>query len=80
MQQHWVWICFSNQIQLWLPLLNLLDDVSNLEILQANATISCTIRLNEDVYCIRDGGEWIDCPNGAGVNDLVIAIEKLRRT
>jgi Gamma interferon inducible lysosomal thiol reductase (GILT) len=40
------------------------------------ATISCTVRLNEEVYCIHDG-EWKDCPSGSGVNDLVIAIEKL---
>jgi hypothetical protein len=44
------------------------------------ATISCTIRLDEQVYCIRDGGKWQDCPNGAGVNDLIVAIEKLRRS
>lgn len=44
---------------------------------QANVTKSCTIRLNNEIYCIRDDGEWSDCPNGPGVNDLVIAIEKL---
>lgn len=38
---------------------------------------SCTVRLDEQIYCIRDDGEWKDCPNGAGVNDLVIAVEKL---
>ncbi|KND93122.1 hypothetical protein TOPH_02311 [Tolypocladium ophioglossoides CBS 100239] len=43
----------------------------------AGVTISCTIRLDNEIYCIRDGGEWIDCPHGSGVNDLVIAIEKL---
>lgn len=40
-------------------------------------TKSCTIRLKEQIYCVRDGGEWKDCPSGAGINDLVIAIEKL---
>lgn len=44
---------------------------------QADVTKSCTIRLNNEIYCIRDGGEWVDCPHGSGVNDLVIAIEKL---
>ncbi len=39
-------------------------------------TLSCTVRLDEEVYCIRDGGEWTDCPHGPGINDLVIAIEK----
>lgn len=43
----------------------------------AGVTKSCTVRLNEEIYCIRDGGEWKDCPNGPGVNDLIIAVEKL---
>ena len=46
---------------------------------QAGVTKSCTIRLDNEIYCIRDGGRWIDCPHGPGVNDLVIAIEKLYR-
>lgn len=46
---------------------------------KANVTTSCTIRLNHEIYCVRDDGEWKDCPNGSGVNDLIIAIEKLRR-
>ncbi|EXA47833.1 hypothetical protein FOQG_14160 [Fusarium oxysporum f. sp. raphani 54005] len=45
----------------------------------AGVTKSATIRLDNKIYCIRDGGEWTDCPNGSGVNDLIIAIEKLRR-
>jgi hypothetical protein len=44
---------------------------------ELGVTTSCTIRLNDEVYCIRDGGEWHNCPHGAGVNDLVIAIQKL---
>jgi len=43
----------------------------------AGVTKSCTVRLDEQIYCIRDDGEWVDCPSGAGVNDLVIAVEKL---
>lgn len=46
---------------------------------QAGVTLSCTVRVDEEVYCIRDGGEWTDCPHGPGVNDLVIAIEKRYR-
>jgi hypothetical protein len=44
---------------------------------QAGVTISCTVRLNEEIYCVHDGNKWKDCPKGPGVNDLVIAIEKL---
>lgn len=43
---------------------------------EAGVTKSCTVRLDNEVYCIRDGGEWTDCPSGPGVNDLIIAIEK----
>ena len=50
------------------------------EYLQAGVTKSCTVRVNEEIYCIRYGGKWEDCPNGPGVNDLVIAIEKLYRS
>jgi hypothetical protein len=43
---------------------------------EVGATTSCTVRLNDEVYCVHDG-EWKDCPTGPGVNDLVVAIEKL---
>lgn len=46
----------------------------------AGVTKSCTVRLDEEVYCIRDGGEWKDCPHGPGINDLVVAIEKRYRS
>ncbi|KAG9246564.1 hypothetical protein BJ878DRAFT_533159 [Calycina marina] len=45
--------------------------------IDAGVVTSCTVRLNEEIYCIRDGGEWRDCPHGSGVNDLVLAVEKL---
>lgn len=47
---------------------------------QAGVTKSCTIRLNNSTYCIRDDSQWKDCPSGPGVNDLVLAIEKLYRS
>jgi hypothetical protein len=43
----------------------------------AGVTKSCTVRLDEEIYCIRDDGKWKDCPKGPGVNDLVLAVEKL---
>jgi len=52
----------------------------NANIQQAGVTKSCTVRLNDEIYCVRDDGEWTDCPSGAGVNDLVIAVEKLYRS
>ena len=43
----------------------------------AGVATSCTVRLNDEIYCVRDGGEWTDCPSGPKVDDLVSAIEKL---
>lgn len=43
----------------------------------ANVTTSCTIRLNNEVRCIRDGGEWKDCKGGSSVKDLVRDIKDL---
>ncbi|XDG06774.1 hypothetical protein ABKA04_006389 [Annulohypoxylon sp. FPYF3050] len=40
-------------------------------------TKSCTVRLNDEVYCIRDNGKWSDCNHGPAVNDLIIEVEKL---
>jgi hypothetical protein len=40
-------------------------------------TKSCTIRLADEIRCIRDGGEWSDCDGGSGVEDLVADIESL---
>ena len=42
-------------------------------------TKSCTVRVDNEVYCIRDNGEWTDCPAGPGVHDLIIKVEKLSR-
>lgn len=46
----------------------------------AGVTTSCTIRVDEKIYCVRDDNKWTDCPSGPGVNDLVIAVEKLYRS
>lgn len=42
-------------------------------------TKSCTVRLNNQIYCVRDDGQWQECPGGSSVNDLVMAIERLYR-
>lgn len=39
-------------------------------------TTSCTVRLDEKVWCVRDGGEWKDCVrNGEGSKVSVLAEE-----
>jgi hypothetical protein len=42
-----------------------------------NVTTSCTVRLNNEVRCIRDGGEWTDCENGSEPADLIKEINEL---
>jgi len=38
---------------------------------------SCTIRLADDIRCVRDSGEWKDCEGGSKPNDLVRDIKEL---
>lgn len=41
---------------------------------------SCTVRLDESVWCIRDDGEWKDCvQDGEGSKPQVLADEVQRR-
>jgi len=37
----------------------------------AGVTKSCTVRLNDKVRCVRDGGKWSDCEGGSTAHDLV---------
>lgn len=43
----------------------------------ANVTKSCTIRLNGEVRCVRDGGKWVDCEGGHAAGDLVEDVDAL---
>ena len=45
----------------------------------AGVTKSCTVRVNNKPWCIRDGGEWKDCQGGSDVQSLVAEIERLYR-
>jgi hypothetical protein len=38
---------------------------------RAGVNRSCTIRLNNEIRCIRDGGEWKECDGGSTAEDLV---------
>ena len=38
---------------------------------EAGVTKSCTVRLNGEIRCIRDGGEWTGCDGGSTPQDLV---------
>ncbi|KPI38052.1 uncharacterized protein AB675_1154 [Cyphellophora attinorum] len=43
----------------------------------AGVTFSCTVRLDDEVRCIRDGGQWTNCDGGSKVTDLVADIDEL---
>ncbi|KAL8927358.1 MAG: hypothetical protein Q9172_001437 [Xanthocarpia lactea] len=38
---------------------------------------SCTVRLNNKTWCVRDGGEWKDCPGGSDTKSLVGEVKRL---
>lgn len=42
--------------------------------------ISFQVRLNNEIRCIRDGGEWKDCEDGFTPEDLVRDIDNLYKT
>ena len=43
----------------------------------ANVVKSCTVRVNEQIWCIVDDGKWSGCEGGeASVGDLATDIEK----
>jgi hypothetical protein len=41
------------------------------------AGISCTVRLDDKVRCVYDGGQWKDCVDGHKPEDLIADIERL---
>ena len=43
-----------------------------------NVTKSCTVRVDNKVYCIRDDGEWKDCAAGSDPKTLVDEIFERR--
>uniref|UniRef100_A0A093UZP2 GILT-like protein C02D5.2 n=1 Tax=Talaromyces marneffei PM1 TaxID=1077442 RepID=A0A093UZP2_TALMA len=40
-------------------------------------TKSCTVRLDETIWCIRDNGQWKDCAHGSDVSTFVGEVERL---
>ncbi|KAK5165496.1 uncharacterized protein LTR77_009025 [Saxophila tyrrhenica] len=43
----------------------------------ADVSKSCTVRLDGEVRCVRDGGEWKMCEGGHSAEDLVADVMKL---
>jgi len=61
------------------------EEGDGLELLKASITRSsekkiersCTVRLNDEVRCIRDDGEWVNCDDGSEPGDLIRDIDAL---
>lgn len=43
-----------------------------------NVTKSCTIRVDDQIFCIRDGGVWKDCDHGSDPTSLTDEILERR--
>jgi hypothetical protein len=43
---------------------------------EAGVKKSCTVRVEGEVVCVRDDGQWKDCPHGSGVKDLVRLVKE----
>ncbi|TGZ79239.1 hypothetical protein EX30DRAFT_342535 [Ascodesmis nigricans] len=44
---------------------------------EAGVNRSCTVRIGGEVWCVRDGGEWVECPSEGSVQALVGEVERL---
>ncbi|KAL7271014.1 hypothetical protein RUND412_006262 [Rhizina undulata] len=42
----------------------------------ADAQVSCTVRVAGKKWCVRDGGVWKECSGGSEVGDLVKVVEE----
>ncbi|KAF2873353.1 hypothetical protein BDV95DRAFT_566806 [Massariosphaeria phaeospora] len=42
-----------------------------------NVSTSCTVRLNDEIRCLYDNGEFVDCSSGSKPKDLIRDIQKL---
>lgn len=44
------------------------------------AEVSCTVRVDEEKWCVRDSETWKDCEDGSKPKDLVKHIEKIHQS
>lgn len=44
---------------------------------RVGAEVSCTVRVDEEKWCVRDSETWKDCEDGSKPKDLVNHIEKI---
>lgn len=40
---------------------------------------SCTVRMDETVWCVRDGGEWKNCAEGGKGSEVPVLVEEVEK-
>ncbi|KAF7175566.1 hypothetical protein CNMCM7691_009131 [Aspergillus felis] len=63
------------------------DPLSGIALLRKSAlysealgvTTSCTVRLNEHVWCVRDDGVWKDCAQGGRGSQVSVLVEEIEK-
>lgn len=46
---------------------------------QVGASKSCTVRVDEKVWCIHDGGEWVECGDESRRSDVWTLVDEIER-
>ncbi|KAM5476992.1 hypothetical protein MauCBS54593_000263 [Microsporum audouinii] len=46
---------------------------------EAGVTKSCTVRVNNKFWCIRDGGAWTDCGEGGERSNVPVLVKEIER-
>lgn len=47
---------------------------------KVDAEVSCTVRVDNEKWCVRDSGTWKGCEDGSKPKDLVEHIEKIHQS
>lgn len=40
---------------------------------------SCTVRLDDSVWCVRDGGVWKDCAKGGQGSNVTVLVDEVKK-
>ncbi|GAD91754.1 gamma interferon inducible lysosomal thiol reductase (GILT), putative [Paecilomyces variotii No. 5] len=46
---------------------------------QLGVTTSCTVRVNDSIWCIRDGGVWKDCAKDGEASNVSVLVDEVER-
>lgn len=46
---------------------------------ELDISTSCTVRLDESVWCVRDGGVWKDCAHGGRGSEVPVLVDEVEK-